>query len=128
MTKTTKQKSESVFDHLRVLEFSDGEARQDFNKTVVYADTDNTVEIFTAEIKPGKWAWGYNFYTKNGRNEFRFPSLEYGYCRSERDAKLIVEASETPSFTSLVCYSPMALCSLATLCSLLVTRLRNFNN
>ena len=87
---TTKQKSESVFDHLRVLEFSDGEARQDFNKTVVYADTDNTVEIFTAEIKPGKWAWGYNFYTKNGRNEFRFPSLEYGYCRSERDAKLYI--------------------------------------
>ena len=87
---TTKQKSESVFDHLRVLEFSDGEARQDFNKTEVYADTDNTVEIFTAEIKPGKWAWGYNFYTKNGRNEFRFPSLEYGYCRSERDAKLYI--------------------------------------
>ena len=69
MTKTTKQKSESVFDHLRVLEFSDGEGNM-----------------------------------------------------------AIVEASETPSSTSLVCYSPMALCSLATLCSLLVTRLRNFNN
>lgn len=90
MTKTTKQKSESVFDHLRVLEYSDGEARQDFNKSVVYAASDNIVEIFTAEIKPGKWAWGYNFYTKTGKNEFRFPSLEYGYCRSERDAKLYI--------------------------------------
>lgn len=90
MTNAIKQKSESVFDHLRVLEFSDGEARQDFNKTVVYADTDSTVEIFTAEIKPGKWAWGYNFYTKTGKNEHRFPSLEYGYCRSERDAKLYI--------------------------------------
>ena len=90
MTNAIKQKSKSVFDHLRVLEFSDGEARQDFNKTVVYADTDNTVEIFTAEIKPGKWAWGYNFYTKTGKNEHRFPSLEYGYCRSERDAKLYI--------------------------------------
>ena len=75
MTMTTKQKSESVFDHLRVLEFSDGEARQDFNKTEVYADTDNTVEIFTAEIKPGKWAWGCDSYNKDVRYAFRFPSL-----------------------------------------------------
>lgn len=82
--------TKGIFDHLRVLEFGEGEARQDFNKTSVFADSDSTIEVYTAEIKPGKWAWGYNVYDKNGRNSCRFPSLEYGYCRSERDAKLFI--------------------------------------
>ena len=82
--------TKGIFDHLRVLVFGEGEARQDFNKTSVFADSDSTIEVYTAEIKPGKWAWGYNVYDKNGRNSCRFPSLEYGYCRSERDAKLFI--------------------------------------
>lgn len=82
--------SESIFDHLRVLDFQDGEARHSYNQTKVYCDSDNSIEIFTAEIKPGKWAWGYNIFPTNRRNAYRFPSLEYGYCRSERDAKLYI--------------------------------------
>lgn len=82
--------TESIFSHLRVLDFQEGEARHSYNRTNVYCDSDNSIEIFTAEIKPGKWAWGYNFYTKNGRHLFRVPLLEYGYCRSERDAKLYI--------------------------------------
>lgn len=82
--------SESIFDHLRVLDFQEGEARHYYNQTNVYRDSDNSIEIFTAEIKPGKWAWGYNIFPKNRRNAYRFPTLEYGYCRSERDAKLYI--------------------------------------
>ena len=86
----TKSKSESIFDHLRVLEFSDGEARRDYNLTNIYKADDSAIEIFTAEIMPGRCAWGYNIFGKDGGSAFRFPSLEYGYCRSERDAKLYI--------------------------------------
>lgn len=87
---TARNKNSSVFEHLRVLEFEDGECRHNYNQTKVFADNENSIEIFTAEIKPGKWAWGYNLFPTNGRNASRFPSLEYGYCRSERDAKLYI--------------------------------------
>lgn len=87
---TARNQNSSVFEHLRVLEFEDGECRHNYNQTKVFSDNENSIEIFTAEIKPGKWAWGYNLFPTNGRNASRFPSLECGYCRSERDAKLYI--------------------------------------
>jgi len=87
---TQANQCKGIFDHLRVLEFGEGEARTGFSQSSIYIASDTSIEIFTAEIKPGRWAWGYNTYDKHGKNSYRIPSLEYGYCRSERDAKLFI--------------------------------------
>ncbi len=84
------KQTKSIFEHLRVLEFSHGECRQGYHQEKVFGDGGESVEIYTAEIEPGRWAWGYNVYFSNERNAHRFPNLEYGYCRSERDAKLFI--------------------------------------
>lgn len=87
---TIQQQSGSIFEHLRVLEFEEGERRHEFVQTNIFCDYPCSIAIFTAEIKPGKWAWGYNVFTKDCKNLYLNPSLEYGHCRSERDAKLYV--------------------------------------
>ena len=76
------------YEHLLVRNYyTDGGDMRDYNSLRVYNDRTESVIVLTAEVA-GKWAVGYQLLFANGRHAERLPNLEYGYCRSEREALL----------------------------------------
>lgn len=77
------------FEHLRHHGVPDSDfIRNNYTTITVYDDRNEIINILVANAGNGRFAFGYNIYFLNGRHADRLPSLEFGYCDSEKNAIL----------------------------------------
>lgn len=76
------------YEHLRMQGFDDDTERNEFRVQRVYRSGVENIDVFTADVAPGRVALGYNIWFANGRNVMRKPMAEAGVFRTDSDALL----------------------------------------
>ena len=83
-----KEEFKNPYDRLLVRDDTDTPPSRKYVGETLWSGTTEKIEILLENFGNGRWAAGYQIVFGDGRSATRLPSLEYGYCRSERDCKL----------------------------------------